>query len=125
MALLAFGIYLATSDDTVELSLLTIGLVGTAFLVVSGDLARALVRKRTAPRRSTGVISEACILSAFAVSLAVDVGQRLGWYHGAFEVAMTGLAAVIVIGYTGYWLRGGRRLLARLKARAATRQERS
>ena len=124
LALLAFGIYLATSDDTGELSLLTIGLVGTAFLVVIGDLAGALVRRRSAPRRTTRVISDACVLSSVAVSLAADNGHRLGWYHGAFPVAVTGLAGMILIGYAAYWLGGRRRLLARMKARAAARQER-
>ena len=122
LGLLAFGIYLAIAHPA-DLGPLTIAVLSASWIATFGHLTWVLLRERPrSPAELVRVISEGCLLLGVTSTLLIDIGDQLGWTHGPFRYAMTGVGAVLLLAIAAYWLIGQRRLRAVLEGRAADRE---
>jgi hypothetical protein len=118
-ALLAFSIYLAVAHPA-DARLLAIAMQSACLTAILGHLTWVVFRERAqSPARLMSLIGEGLLLLCAAMALLSEVGDRLGWTHGPFRYAMTGVDGLLLLAIGAYWLVGRRRLSAALEGRAA------
>jgi hypothetical protein len=121
--LLVLGIYLAVAHPA-DARPLAIAVQGAGWAAVFGHLTWVVFRERAhLPAQLVHLIGEGFLLLCATAALLCDVGDRLGWTHGPFRYAMTGVNAVLLLAIGTYWLFGRRRLRAVLGGQAAARDD--
>jgi len=107
--LLAFSIYLAIAHPA-DARPLAMAMQSACWAAIFGHLTWAVFRGRAwSPARLMSLIGEGLLLLCATAALLADVGDRLGWAHGPFRYAMTGVNAVLLLTLGAYWLAGRRR----------------
>jgi membrane protease YdiL (CAAX protease family) len=127
LALTGLVVYLVVANPPVPRWLFPLALVllSPLWIWVIGDTARSLRRKRPrSPAYWAPVIGRVLLLSANTIILLIAAGHPYGWTHGAAKPALT-WCACLLLGAYACWTIGEPRLVARLTARAASRQGRS
>ena len=119
--LLVFGIYLVVAHPA-DARPLAIAVQSAGCAAVFGHLTWVVFRERAQlAARLMHVAGEGFLLLCVTAALLSDLGDGLGWAHGPFRYAMTGVNAVLLLAIGAYWLAGRRRLRAVLKGRAGAR----
>jgi hypothetical protein len=120
LALVVLAIYAPVSPRA-GLDPVTVGLQGTACAMTMGNVGWLVLRMRwRSPREQVYLAGRAGLLATLTALLLIDIGQSLGWMHGAYEASTLGICCLAVVAMPLYWFGGKRRLLAVLTARAAS-----
>lgn len=118
LAIVGIPVYLIVTDSTF-LPIATTAAQGIVTVVLARRLALEVVRNRApSPVVLAEWISDSAVVIAWFATVLTSIGQHQGWLHGAFEYAMLGILGLFLVGMPVYWIRGQRRVVLALTARA-------
>ena len=118
LAIVGIFAYLLATDSK-YLPIIVMALQGFLAITYARRLAVKVLRNRTpSPVILADWIGDSALMITWVAVLLANIGRIQGWMHGAFEYAMDSILGLLVVGMPVYWLRGRRRVVLALTARA-------